>query len=188
MENTAVVEEWKPAVSSRFPDLVKDLEVSTMGNVRKTKSGFCFKTHDHKDGYLCLKRNKKTIYRHTLVAETFLGVRPEGMVIDHIDNNKENNCLSNLRYVSNVENSKKSTKKLNADGTLRPMTESERLNARHLKENLIRSIDNLKEKTTKLEEQNANQHKMIEDAYRAINTLFMLYQNLLSQKSAVASS
>lgn len=191
MENPPVVEEWKSAVSSRFPDLVKDIEVSNLGNVRKKTTGYLFKAKDHKDGYPCIKRLRKTLYRHTLVAETFLGVRPEGMVIDHLDNNKENSCVSNLRYTTIRDNSIKNNKKVNPDGTLRPMTLEEKANARHLKENMIRNIENLTEKMKKaeqlietLQEQNANQQKMIEDAYRAINTLFMLYQNLPTSKSA----
>lgn len=37
---------------------------------------------------------------HKLVAECFIGPRPNGFVIDHIDRNKLNNSVSNLRYVS----------------------------------------------------------------------------------------
>lgn len=193
MENsTPAVPEWKNAVSSRFGDLVADLEVSPSGVVRKIVSKKEFK-HDQKDCYKCIKRQKKTIYIHTLVAETFLGVRPEGQVIDHIDGDKSNNHLSNLRYTTVAENCKKGNKPLvkNEDGTVEIAT---RANARHFRENTVRGIDNLKEKVKRLEEQlkkaeeeTATQHKLIEDAYRAINTLFMLYQSL-SPKQSVATS
>ena len=46
----------------------------------------------------------RRVYLHTLVAETFIGKRPDGMVIDHIDKNKLNNSIENLRYISNKEN------------------------------------------------------------------------------------
>ena len=181
--------EWKKAVSSRFSDLVADLEVSTTGLVRKTVTKRQFKK-GHKDCYDCIKRQRKTIYIHTLVAETFIGVRPEGQVIDHIDGNKSNNDVSNLRYTTVAENCKKGNRPLvtKEDGTVEIAT---RANARHFRENAVRGIDSLREKTKKLQdtveklqEQNSNQQKMIEDSYRAINTLFMFYQSL-SLKTSV---
>ncbi len=39
-----------------------------------------------------------------MVAKVFLGERPEGKVIDHIDRNPLNNNVSNLRYISQIEN------------------------------------------------------------------------------------
>lgn len=42
---------------------------------------------------------------HRLVWETFNGEIPEGMQIDHIDGNPENNKLDNLRCVTAKENS-----------------------------------------------------------------------------------
>lgn len=41
---------------------------------------------------------------HSLVAKAFLGERPDGYDIDHIDGNKENNHPSNLEYVSHKVN------------------------------------------------------------------------------------
>ena len=190
METPPVVEEWKRAVSSRFGDLVADLEISSLGQVRKITTKYIYK-QDHKDCYRCLKRSKKTIYIHTLVAETFLGLRPEGMVIDHIDGNKDNNALSNLRYTTVSENCKKGNKPLvtNADGT----TEiAQKANARHFRENTVRGLTSLRESMKKVEEQLktsseeskamkedvSHLKKQMEDAYRAINTIFMLYQSL----------
>lgn len=55
-------------------------------------------------GYIqvCLRRPKEkygeTKNVHVLVAEMFLGKRPEGMHVCHADGNKNNNELSNLRY------------------------------------------------------------------------------------------
>lgn len=43
---------------------------------------------------------------HVLVADAWIGKRPEGMEIDHIDQNRQNNHYTNLRYVSQSENDK----------------------------------------------------------------------------------
>ena len=43
---------------------------------------------------------------HRLVWETFKGEIPEGLEIDHIDNNRKNNSLSNLQLVTRAENNK----------------------------------------------------------------------------------
>lgn len=56
----------------------------------------------HKYGYdmynLTLDCKRKTFYRHELVAETFLGQRPEGHHICHCDGDASNNLYTNLRY------------------------------------------------------------------------------------------
>lgn len=51
--------------------------------------------HD-KDG------NARTYSIHRLVMRVFVGDSP--LYVDHIDGNKGNNCLDNLRYVTNSEN------------------------------------------------------------------------------------
>ena len=59
-------------------------------------------------GYLRFDLCKNGIYDyryiHQLVWETFVGEIPEGMEIDHIDTDKTNNNLSNLRLVDRSGN------------------------------------------------------------------------------------
>jgi hypothetical protein len=50
------------------------------------------------------KSNSKLKFVHHLVAYAFLGSRPEGLVIDHIDRNKLNNKADNLKYCTIIEN------------------------------------------------------------------------------------
>ena len=47
------------------------------------------------------------LFVHHQVAKHFIGERPDGMVIDHIDGNPRNNHVSNLRYVSQATNLQK---------------------------------------------------------------------------------
>ena len=52
----------------------------------------------------------KMYYTHRFVWECFNGIIPEGKVIDHINNKKEDNELSNLQLVTQQQNCKKSAK------------------------------------------------------------------------------
>lgn len=56
------------------------------------------------DGYLRVKMNNKPTRIHRLVAQHYLGPRPEGKAVNHIDGNKLNNDPSNLEYVTWAEN------------------------------------------------------------------------------------
>ena len=69
----------------------------------------------HKNGYMqCNVRKygerQNIYYVHRFVWECFNGLIPEGKVIDHINNDKEDNRLCNLQLVTQQENCKKSAK------------------------------------------------------------------------------
>lgn len=65
----------------------------------------------NKDGYHIVTFNvdkKKVVKKvHRLVYEAFVGELVDGFVIDHIDNNKDNNAVSNLQQVTNRVNTTK---------------------------------------------------------------------------------
>jgi len=44
---------------------------------------------------------------HTLVLEAFVGPRPAGLVCDHIDGDRFNNCVGNLRWITSAENTRR---------------------------------------------------------------------------------
>jgi hypothetical protein len=52
------------------------------------------------------KGNRTQIYVHIAVALTFIGEKPEGYEVNHVDGNKLNNHLSNLEIVTKSENNK----------------------------------------------------------------------------------
>ena len=87
------------------------VEVSNLGNVRTVRGGVVVlkKLRSHPFGYLqcSFKFDRKNVTRtvHSLVAEAFIGDRPEGLYVLHFDNNPKNNSLSNLRYGTPSENS-----------------------------------------------------------------------------------
>lgn len=60
------------------------------------------------DGYLRVRLNvpgfPKWHMVHKLVMETFVGPRPDGMVIRHLDGSATNCALTNLKYGTNSEN------------------------------------------------------------------------------------
>lgn len=60
--------------------------------------------HPRSHGYFRVSVNKKLYLVHRLVVETFIGLIPKGMEVDHLDRNVANNDLSNLRVCSHKEN------------------------------------------------------------------------------------
>ena len=63
--------------------------------------------HTGDDGYqyvMLSKKNKLTkMYVHRAVMEAHVGECPEDMTVDHIDRNRQNNTLENLRYATKAE-------------------------------------------------------------------------------------
>ena len=95
------MEEWKKAI----PDY--DYEVSSKGNVRigdKIINGSIM-NRGYRYFQLVKDYKRKNYLIHHLVAQHFISERPEGLVIDHIDRNKLNNNVENLRYVTQQINS-----------------------------------------------------------------------------------
>lgn len=61
-----------------------------------------------KNGYKYVGLNKdrkaKTVKNHVMTARMFIGERPKGLVINHKDENKLNNSVENLEYITVLEN------------------------------------------------------------------------------------
>lgn len=98
------MEEWKHCFGL--------YEISSYGNLRQILcDGYkIVKGGINKDGYryvqLIRDEKRRHITIHSLVAEVFIGERPNGYVIDHIDRDKLNNNLTNLRYTTHTINNR----------------------------------------------------------------------------------
>lgn len=113
MKNNEYPEIWKPVVGFE-----ERYEVSNLGRLRSVPrkwhtergvaEGRLLKTSIDKAGYEQIKLrgstgNEKSATVHILVAAAFIGPRPEGNRIDHLDADRSNNKLSNLEYVTTSE-------------------------------------------------------------------------------------
>ena len=92
-------------------------EISNLGNVRNINTNRILKLHETNCGYLrvsvCKDGIMKKFYIHRLVALHFIP-NPQNLTdIDHIDQNKTNNSISNLRWVSRSNNNRNKPKMQN---------------------------------------------------------------------------
>lgn len=83
--------------------------INTNGEVANLKTGLLVRGSE-RNGYLRITIRNKQYSIHRLVWETFNEPIPEGYYIDHIDGNKSNNALSNLRLVTQSDNMKNAMK------------------------------------------------------------------------------
>ena len=83
-------------------------EVSNLGKVRNIKSGRVLKTSLNNNGYLrlflCENNKRKHLYLHRIIATAFIDNPDEKPCVNHIDENKLNNDLSNLEWCTVREN------------------------------------------------------------------------------------
>ena len=85
-------------------------EVSNTGKIKSLKTNRLLKPQKNNCGYLYIllsDQNKKVKINliHRLVFDSFIGIE-DGLEINHLDEDKENNRLDNLKWVSEQENVK----------------------------------------------------------------------------------
>jgi hypothetical protein len=88
-------------------DFLNYYSVSNKGNVKNHFNGIVFKPQINRDGYKTININsiKKLFKVHRLVAHAFIPNPENKPCIDHIDNDRTNNRVENLRWCSFSENS-----------------------------------------------------------------------------------
>ena len=105
------MEEWKTVVVNG--EVYNNYMVSNWGNVkslnyRNTGKEKMLKLGENAGNYLIVALYKdgkqKTCLIHRLVAEAFLPKAEEKTHVDHIDSDRQNNNVNNLRWCSQAEN------------------------------------------------------------------------------------
>ena len=94
-------------------------QVSNVGRVRLSKSGRMFTPMANMKGYLFVRlRNSEGVRKnntiHRLVAQEFLSNPENKPCVDHINRDRTNNVIINLRWATFKDNSVNKTKKQNA--------------------------------------------------------------------------
>lgn len=100
---------WKSILTSGFEGIY---EISNIGRIRSTRDGLNYRINSPfvmNTGYYAIRlyrkpNIRKTVLIHSLVAESFIGKRPDCMHINHIDSNRLNNLSTNLEYITRQEN------------------------------------------------------------------------------------
>lgn len=100
-------------ITWRVIDDFPNYEVSNTGLVRNATTGRvmaqykCYRGYAQVSLFGVSRRGRKRPFSrrvHLLVARAFLGPRPGKWIIDHVDHDKANPHLSNLRYISSSDN------------------------------------------------------------------------------------
>jgi len=95
-----IPEEWRQITGYKY-------YVSNEGEIRN-KNGIHLKTRYSKNGYelvnLCLNGKQKTFYVHRIVAQEFIENPENKTDVDHINRNKKDNRVENLRWCTKNEN------------------------------------------------------------------------------------
>ena len=81
------------------------------GTILNLKTMRRLKPRTNNSGYLrivvCKNGKPKQYYVHRFVFESFKGDIPLKLQVDHIDNDKQNNCIDNLQLLTPAANSQK---------------------------------------------------------------------------------
>jgi hypothetical protein len=97
----------------------ENYQISNLGNVKNINTAKILKTRINNNGYYHtgLRDNGKTRDNlvHRMIAEAFIQNPLNKPCVDHIDHNKTNNHIDNLRWTSSKENNQNSS--IRADNT-----------------------------------------------------------------------
>lgn len=94
-------------------DIDTDCEVSSEGRFRRR--GAVFEPYIHK-GYRTVRIGKHICALHRLIANVFIPNPESKPFVDHIDNNKLNNSVLNLRWATPQENNRNSSPRPKSSG------------------------------------------------------------------------
>lgn len=109
IENNIIINSWesiKLAIDTLgFPSIAMYVDKHQISNI--ITSGTI------RNGYLVTTVCKKPYYIHRLVASAFNNIKLDNIeVVDHLDNNRQNNKIENLNITTNLKNLQKSLNKI----------------------------------------------------------------------------
>jgi hypothetical protein len=109
------IEQW------RLIDGYDNFEISSHGRVRNNKTSRIMKLQTHNKGYVLIgltkDKKQKLFLIHRLVGFAFLEKKDENIEVDHIDHNRANNMVNNLRWTTRSINGRNtSISKRNTSG------------------------------------------------------------------------
>lgn len=90
-----------------WKDIINDNNymISNLGNVYSKRNKIILKPYKTRKGYLrIMLSNRKRYLVHRLVAQAFISNSNDLPQVNHIDGNKQNNCVNNLEYCTQSEN------------------------------------------------------------------------------------
>ena len=96
-------EEWKWV--SGFEGVYQISNLGRLKSFKKYSDGYVLSNKNEKGGYLSVilfdqvQKKRRCARIHVLVAESFIGEIPHGHHVHHIDDNKQNNVVSNLEII-----------------------------------------------------------------------------------------
>ncbi len=103
------IEQWK------LIDGYDNYEVSSFGRVRNNETSRIMKLNVAKAGYvqidLCKDGKRKNHRVHRLVGFAFLEKKDGDIEVDHIDHNRSNNIITNLRWTTSSGNGRNASKR-----------------------------------------------------------------------------
>ena len=105
------MEIWKNIIEEDIQDIYS---ISNLGRVKNNESGYIYisKSKKHND-YIRVhlkrksKKTRKNFLIHRLVAKYFIENPNNYPVVNHIDENRQNNCITNLEWCTQQINMKK---------------------------------------------------------------------------------
>lgn len=135
--------------------------VSNFGRIKNNKNRI-LKTGVHRDGYsqICLRKNKKSYTRkiHRLVAIAFISNPENKPVVNHIDEDRTNNQVNNLEWMTIKENNLYGSHMNNIfksqgykNRKFPPSSQKKKITAIYIKNNKTINFNSVKEASVSLE-------------------------------------
>ena len=85
-------------------------EISNHGRIRSLSKNIVMKQMTHYKGYkfvhLYINKKRKKFFIHVLVASHFIPNPDNKKIVNHIDENKKNNHITNLEWMTSGENTR----------------------------------------------------------------------------------